>query len=36
MSLEIHEGYSLARLTTIRAGGPAEFLARPSSEDELV
>ena len=28
--------YSLARLTTVRAGGAAELFARPSSEEELV
>jgi UDP-N-acetylmuramate dehydrogenase len=32
----IEESYSLARLTTVRAGGPADLFARPSSEDELI
>jgi UDP-N-acetylenolpyruvoylglucosamine reductase len=29
------EAYPLARLTTVRAGGPADFFARPESADEL-
>ena len=28
--------YPLSRLTTVRAGGPADFFARPESEDEVV
>ena len=28
-------GYSLARLTTVRTGGPAEYFARAGSEDEV-
>ncbi len=32
----VERDYSLARLTTVRAGGPAEFFARPESADELV
>jgi UDP-N-acetylenolpyruvoylglucosamine reductase len=36
MSLEIAEDFPLARLTTVRAGGNAEFFARPATEDELV
>jgi UDP-N-acetylenolpyruvoylglucosamine reductase len=27
---------SLARLTTVRTGGPADFFARPSSDEELI
>jgi UDP-N-acetylenolpyruvoylglucosamine reductase len=32
----IEQNYSLARLTTVRTGGPADYFARPSSQDELV
>jgi UDP-N-acetylenolpyruvoylglucosamine reductase len=32
----VETGYSLSRLTTIRVGGPADFFARPTSEEELV
>jgi UDP-N-acetylenolpyruvoylglucosamine reductase len=32
----VERDYSLARLTTLRAGGAAELFARPGSEDELV
>jgi UDP-N-acetylenolpyruvoylglucosamine reductase len=32
----VQAGYPLARLTTVRTGGPADFFARPSREDELV
>jgi UDP-N-acetylmuramate dehydrogenase len=32
----VERDYPLARLTTVRAGGPADCFARPSSEDELV
>lgn len=32
----VERDYPLARLTTVRAGGPAEFFARPESERELV
>jgi UDP-N-acetylenolpyruvoylglucosamine reductase len=28
--------YPLARLTTVRTGGPADFFARPASQDDLV
>jgi UDP-N-acetylenolpyruvoylglucosamine reductase len=31
----IERDYSLARLTTVRAGGPADFFARPESEGEV-
>lgn len=31
----VHRDYPLARLTTIRTGGPAEFFARPSDVQEL-
>jgi UDP-N-acetylenolpyruvoylglucosamine reductase len=31
----VEPGYSLARLTTIRTGGPADWFARPSSAEEL-
>jgi UDP-N-acetylenolpyruvoylglucosamine reductase len=34
--IEVQENFSLARLTTVRAGGNAELYARPTSEDELV
>ena len=33
---ELQRDYSLARLTTVRAGGSADFFARPSSEAELI
>jgi UDP-N-acetylenolpyruvoylglucosamine reductase len=32
----VETGYPLSRLTTVRAGGPADYFARPSSEAELV
>src|ERR1700760_2365805 len=32
----IEKNFPLARLTTVRTGGPADFFARPSSQDELV
>ena len=32
----VERGYPLARLSTVRTGGPADYFARPSSEDELV
>jgi UDP-N-acetylenolpyruvoylglucosamine reductase len=31
----LEPGYQLARLTTIRTGGPADWFARPSSAEEL-
>jgi UDP-N-acetylmuramate dehydrogenase len=32
----VRAGFSLARLTTVRTGGDADFFARPQSEEELV
>jgi UDP-N-acetylenolpyruvoylglucosamine reductase len=32
----VKRNYPLARLTTVRAGGPADFFARPESEEALV
>ena len=32
----VEQNFPLARLTTVRTGGPADFFARPSSQDELV
>ena len=32
----VERNYPLSRLTTVRAGGPADFFARPESEQELV
>lgn len=32
----VERDYPLGRLTTIRIGGPADYFARPDSEDELV
>ena len=32
----VERDYSLARLTTVRTGGPADFFARPSGEQELI
>jgi len=32
----VRRDYPLARLTTVRAGGPADLFARPSTEEELV
>jgi UDP-N-acetylenolpyruvoylglucosamine reductase len=32
----VERDYSLARLTTVRAGGAADYFARPHTEDELV
>ena len=34
--MNVERDFSLARLTTIRAGGNAELFARPTSENELV
>jgi UDP-N-acetylenolpyruvoylglucosamine reductase len=31
----VEANYPLARLTTIRAGGPADFFARPESEKSI-
>jgi UDP-N-acetylenolpyruvoylglucosamine reductase len=32
----VERDYPLARLTTVRTGGPADFFARPSSQESLV
>ena len=32
----VEQSYPLARLTTVRAGGAADFFARPESEAEVV
>jgi len=32
----VHRDYALSRLTTVRAGGSADYFARPTSEDEVV
>jgi|SRR5829696_7359738 len=32
----VERAYSLARLTTVRAGGAADYFARPASEGELI
>jgi UDP-N-acetylenolpyruvoylglucosamine reductase len=32
----VEKNFPLARLTTVRTGGPADYFARPSSQDELV
>ena len=32
----VERDFSLARLTTVRTGGPADFFARPSSDEELI
>ncbi|HEY2056116.1 MAG TPA: UDP-N-acetylmuramate dehydrogenase [Solirubrobacterales bacterium] len=32
----VETNYPLARLTTVRTGGPADYFARPESQDELV
>jgi len=32
----VQRDFSLARLTTVRTGGPADFFARPQDEEELV
>jgi UDP-N-acetylmuramate dehydrogenase len=32
----VEQNYPLARLTTVRTGGPADYFARPSSQDDLV
>jgi UDP-N-acetylmuramate--L-alanine ligase/UDP-N-acetylenolpyruvoylglucosamine reductase len=32
----VERDYPLARLTTVRTGGPADFFARPESQEELV
>jgi UDP-N-acetylenolpyruvoylglucosamine reductase len=32
----VEKGYSLSRLTTVRAGGSADFFARPTSDQEVV
>jgi UDP-N-acetylmuramate dehydrogenase len=34
--IELAEGVALSRFTTLGTGGPARWLARPSTEDELV
>jgi UDP-N-acetylenolpyruvoylglucosamine reductase len=34
--MQLERDYSLARLTTLRAGGSADLFARPASESELV
>jgi UDP-N-acetylenolpyruvoylglucosamine reductase len=34
--VKVDRNYSLARLTTVRAGGAAELFARPASEEELL
>lgn len=34
--IALEQDFPLARLTTVRAGGNAEFFARPRTEDELV
>ena len=31
----LEENYPISRLTTVGTGGPARFLARPSSADDL-
>jgi UDP-N-acetylmuramate dehydrogenase len=33
---DVQTDYPLARLTTVRTGGPADFFARPGSQDDLV
>jgi UDP-N-acetylenolpyruvoylglucosamine reductase len=33
--VELHQGYPLARLTTVRTGGAAELFAAPGTIDEL-
>src|SRR6201999_3295021 len=32
----VERNYQLARLTTVRTGGPADYFARPASQDQLV
>jgi UDP-N-acetylenolpyruvoylglucosamine reductase len=32
----VEKNYPLARLTTVRTGGPADFFGRPASQDDLV
>ena len=32
----VERGYPLARLTTVRTGGPADYFARPAAEPQLV
>jgi UDP-N-acetylmuramate dehydrogenase len=32
----VERDYPLARLTTVRTGGPADFFARPAGEEELI
>jgi UDP-N-acetylenolpyruvoylglucosamine reductase len=32
----VERDYPLARLTTVRTGGPADYFARPATQDELV
>jgi UDP-N-acetylmuramate dehydrogenase len=32
----VERDYPLARLTTVRTGGPADFFARPASDEELI
>jgi UDP-N-acetylenolpyruvoylglucosamine reductase len=36
MTPEVEQGYPLARLTTVRAGGHADFFARPADQEQLV
>ena len=36
MTADIEREYPLSRLTTVRAGGAADFFARPTSEEEVV
>ena len=36
MSVDVVNGFSLARLTTVRIGGSADHFARPSTEAELI
>jgi UDP-N-acetylenolpyruvoylglucosamine reductase len=32
----VERDYQLSRLTTVRAGGPADFFARPETEDQVI
>src|ERR1700730_4716748 len=32
----VQRDYPLARLTTVRTGGPADFFSRPSNDEKLV
>jgi UDP-N-acetylenolpyruvoylglucosamine reductase len=36
VTADVERGYPLSRLTTVRAGGAADFFARPTSEEEVV